>query len=143
VCSEQVVLEIGCGNGSNILPLIEASRDMEGYRLYGCDFAPKSVELVSQHELVKEAASRVTIFEHDISSDQPLPAELNGAVDSIIITFVLSALQKERMQFAVEKLAKALKPGGCIYFRDYGRYDMAQLRFKPARTIGANYYSRG
>ena len=53
VCSEQVVLEIGCGNGSNILPLIEASRDMEEYRLYGCDFAPKSVELVSQHELVK------------------------------------------------------------------------------------------
>merc|ERR1711935_1142841 len=65
VCSEQVVLEVGCGNGSNILPLIEASREMEGYRLYGCDFAPKSVEL--------KAASRVTIFEHDISSDQPLP----------------------------------------------------------------------
>ena len=85
----------------------------------------------------------MTIFEHDISSDQPLPVELNEACDSIIVTFVLSALQKERMQFAIDKLAGALKPGGSIYFRDYGRYDMAQLRFKPARTIGANYYSRG
>ena len=53
VRSEQVVLEIGCGNGSNILPLIEASKNMEQYKLYACDFAPKSVELVSQHELVK------------------------------------------------------------------------------------------
>ena len=35
------MLEIGMGNGSNILPLIEASKNMESYKLYGCDFAPK------------------------------------------------------------------------------------------------------
>lgn len=33
----------------------------------------KSVELVQNHQLVKEAGDRVFIFHHDISSVDPLP----------------------------------------------------------------------
>ena len=85
----------------------------------------------------------VILNKYLISKINRQKSELNGNVDSIILTFVLSALQKEKFEHAVKKLAAVLKPGGSIYFRDYGRYDMAQLRFKPARTIGENYYSRG
>ena len=48
------------GNGSNVLPLIEASKENQNYKIYACDFAPKSVELVKNHELVVNAGERNT-----------------------------------------------------------------------------------
>ncbi|XP_065896745.1 tRNA N(3)-methylcytidine methyltransferase METTL2-like isoform X4 [Dysidea avara] len=56
---------------------------------------------------------------------------------------VFPILQTSRMVSAVANLVAALKPGGLLLFRDYGCYDMAQLRFKPGKCLEKNFYVRG
>lgn len=48
-----------------------------------------------------------------------------------------------RFSSTIKQLSRQLKPGGRIFFRDYGRYDMAELRFKPGKCISEHFYVRG
>ncbi|KAM6368887.1 tRNA N(3)-cytidine methyltransferase METTL2A isoform 2-T2 [Pluvialis apricaria] len=56
---------------------------------------------------------------------------------------VFPILQTNKMQCIVNRLSRLLKPGGMILLRDYGRYDLAQLRFKKGQCLSDNFYVRG
>lgn len=65
------------------------------------------------------------------------------SLDFITMIFVASALPEDFHESIFREMSRLLKPGGMILFRDYGRYDMSQLRFKPGRMLRNNHYVRG
>lgn len=80
----------------------------------------------------------------DAASETVLPPGLEpGSVDVVVMVFIFSALEPAQWKQAVRNIFTLLKPGGEVLFRDYGRGDLAQVRFKKGRYLDENFYVRG
>lgn len=135
------ILEVGCGAGNSVFPLLKATCHDPRVFIYCCDFASGAVELIKSHSSFD--SSRCFAFVHNVCDDAspyPFPDE---SLDVILLVFVLSSIHPDRIQGTVNRLARLLKPGGMMLFRDYGRYDASQLRFKEGCCLSANFYVRG
>lgn len=136
---KKVVLEVGCGAGNTIFPLLASYPEIF---VYGCDFSARAVNLVKTHHDFTE--SRVDAFVcdltvNDLSAHIPL-----SSVDIVTMIFVLSAVTPEKMSLVLQNISKVLKPNGLVLFRDYALGDLAQERFSGKdQRISENFYVRG
>ncbi|XP_047537319.1 tRNA N(3)-methylcytidine methyltransferase METTL6 [Vanessa atalanta] len=133
-----VFLELGCGVGNMIFPLVEEG--FTNFYFYACDFSPRAVEFVKTNKLYDE--NRMKAFCADLTTDDLFENVQEESVDIASLIFVLSAIHPSMWSQVAKVAFKVLKPGGVVLFRDYGRYDMAQLRFKPGHKISENFYMR-
>ncbi|XP_057717356.1 tRNA N(3)-methylcytidine methyltransferase METTL2 isoform X1 [Corythoichthys intestinalis] len=134
------ILEVGCGVGNTVFPILKTNND-PGLFVYCCDFSSTAVELVKANP--EYDPGRCFAFVCDLSDDGAAYPVPDGSLDVVVLIFVLSALHPDKMRASVSRLARLLKPGGVMLLRDYGRYDMAQLRFKKGRCLSDNFYVRG
>ncbi|KAJ1306679.1 hypothetical protein OPQ81_007672 [Rhizoctonia solani] len=137
------VIEIGCGAGNTIFPLLESNRNPK-LNIIGCDYSPKAIEVVKAHPLY--TANHIgTVSAHvwDLAGPILPPGVDSGTVDVVVMVFVLSALHPKEWTQAIKNVYHMLKPGGLVVLRDYGRHDLTQLRFKEGRLLGDNFYVRG
>lgn len=133
----QVLLEVGCGVGNFIFPLLE---EKTRFYIYACDFSPRAVQMVKSHPLYAE--EQVRAFQCDLTRDplgEHVPIE---SVDVVTLIFVLSAIHPEKMRQVLDNVRSVLKPGGLVLFRDYGLYDQAMLRFSPGHKLAEGFYVR-
>ncbi|XP_017842102.1 methyltransferase-like protein [Drosophila busckii] len=134
------IFELGCGVGNTILPLLQYSAE-PNLKVYGCDFSARAIEIISSQPQFDK--KRCEVFVLDATEEQwKVPFEENSQ-DIIVMIFVLSAIQPSKMQRVMDNCYRYLKPGGLLMFRDYGRYDLAQLRFKSGKCLEDNFYVRG
>jgi tRNAThr (cytosine32-N3)-methyltransferase len=136
------ILEVGCGAGNTIFPLVEAhEEDGSPFFVYGCDYSSEAIQIVLDNPAYDEGKCKA--FVYDVTNPLPPPEIPPGTIDVVVCIFVLSALHPETWKTAVSNMWKLLKPGGLVVLRDYGRYDLAQVRFKKERMLQDNFYIRG
>ncbi|XP_060526416.1 tRNA N(3)-methylcytidine methyltransferase METTL6 [Cylas formicarius] len=131
------LFEVGCGAGNFIFPLLELGLN---FKIFACDLSPRAVEIVKLHSLYNE--SLIKVFQCDITSEDVFNTLELESLDIITMIFVLSAIHPDKFLRTLKNVFKLLKPGGVLLFRDYGLYDMAQMRFKPGHKISENFYMR-
>lgn len=140
------ILEIGCGAGNTFFPILEQNKN-PNLKIFGCDYSKVAVDLVRSNPVFSENQEKKIAYSSvwDLANpENQIPEDLEpNSCDIIIMVFVFLALHPDQWEQAVENLRKCLKPGGQILFRDYGRYDLAQVRFKKNRLLDDNFYIRG
>lgn len=134
---KKVLFEIGCGVGNLIFPLIEEKLN---YYFFACDFSTRAIDIFKQNKLYDETF--VKAFQADITNDDIFKEISIESVDVCTLIFVLSAIHPDKFLATLKNIFNCLKPGGTLLFRDYGLYDMAQVRFKPGHKIDENFYMR-
>lgn len=136
------ICEIGCGAGNTFFPILRENEN-EKLRISAVDFSPRAVELVKTSPDFDSEYGHAAVW--DLANEEgDLPEGLEPhSVDIAVMIFVFSALAPKQWSQAMDNLHKLLKPGGKILFRDYGRYDLAQVRFKKNRLLDENFYIRG
>jgi tRNAThr (cytosine32-N3)-methyltransferase len=134
------VLEIGAGAGNTAFPVLAKNKNPQ-LKLHACDFSKKAVEVMRSHESYDPKVMQADVW--DVAGDELPPGLGEGSVDVAVMVFIFSALSPLQWQKAVENVYRVLKPGGEVCFRDYGRGDLAQVRFKKGRYLEENFYIRG
>jgi tRNAThr (cytosine32-N3)-methyltransferase len=155
-------VEIGAGAGNTAFPIMKRNRNPL-LTLHACDFSKAAIKVMKESDLynspeqigtlkasVWDAAAAKTESNPDNSIQDSqeeassLPQGITpGTVDVVLLIFIFSALAPTQWQNCIRNIHHMLKPGGIVLFRDYGRGDLAQLRFKSGRYLEENFYVRG
>ncbi|CEF61738.1 Putative methyltransferase NSUN5 [Strongyloides ratti] len=135
--NQKIILEVGCGVGNTTLPLLK--KIPSSTFIYCSDFSKEAIDKLKLNELYDE--EKCCGFVWDITKNTTFID--NESVDIILCIYVLSALEPQQQILAIKNLTSKLKPGGLLLVKDYGRYDLTQLRFKKNRLINENFYCRG
>jgi methyltransferase-like protein 6 len=169
---EGVLVEIGCGVGNAIWPILEQSystdddkeeettcphpdglsqtqkrrRRRRRWTVYGLDWSSVAIDTLQRDPRFVRAANEHRAFAAvcDVSQIDSIPMTFRnvGTVTSMI--FCLSAISPDRHVLAVQNAIQTLRPGGVLIFRDYGRYDQAQLNLgqQHHKWISENFYRK-
>lgn len=134
------ILEVGAGAGNTAFPILQ-NNENPNLKVHACDFSKTAVDVMRESENYDTKFMQADVWD---AAGEVLPPGLGDeSCDIVIMIFIFSALNPKQWPQAVKNVQRLLKPGGVLLFRDYGRGDLAQVRFKKGRYLEENFYIRG
>ncbi|EOD49284.1 putative actin binding protein [Neofusicoccum parvum UCRNP2] len=139
-----LMLETGAGAGNTAFPILKLNEN-PNFKIHACDFSKTAVDVMRKNEAYDNGEKiQCDVWDVAGEGEQSLPPGIQeGTVDVVLMVFIFSALAPSQWTQAVRNIYHVLKPGGYVLFRDYGRGDLAQVRFKKGRYLEENFYVRG
>jgi tRNAThr (cytosine32-N3)-methyltransferase len=136
------VLEVGAGAGNTAFPIMRMNENAD-LEVIAVDFSKKAVETMRAAEDYNTKIGTVRAEVWDAAGENLPEGVEPNSVDIVIMIFIFSALNPKQWEQTVSNVSQMLKPRGFVLFRDYGKGDMAQVRFKAGRWMEENFYVRG
>ncbi|ESL10012.1 hypothetical protein TRSC58_02260 [Trypanosoma rangeli SC58] len=148
-----VWMEVGCGVGNAILPILEEYGDIDGWRIVGFDISAVAIELLQKKRKSlpeccqgKLVAYVMDPVEEDIlvaASSSGCPLALSaGSVNFVTMIFVLCSIPVKKHLVVLRRVAFCMAEGSIFFFRDYCVEDHAEKRFDPRRQLEENTFTR-
>lgn len=126
------ILEVGCGIGNSIFPLLRANP-----LLFGIGFDISKQAILSIHENAEFQNCRLNAFVADASIPDTYVSKVANiceqGVDFVTLVWTLSAMCLKRREDCVKGIVQCVKTGGVIHIRDFAVGDMRYLKFKARR----------
>lgn len=124
-----VLLEVGCGTGAMIYPILARN---EATKAHCCDFSNRAVEILKLNPMYSEERINAFVFDLVMEGEalfNRIKAHPFGQPTIASLIFVLSAIPPKHHRDVLSNLINCLPIGGTLLFRDFAHGDLAQLRF--------------
>ena len=116
------VLDIGCGTGSLMLPVVQKFREVE---VFGIDFDPTLLALAEKR--LSEYGDRAHLVQVDLRDDSWLSL-ISNPIDAAISATALHWLNTEQLERFYGQLARILRSGGIFLNADHVRSDCERIQ---------------
>jgi Methyltransferase domain len=148
------LVEMGCGVGNALLPLLKndsnASNPVDEriqWTVYGFDLSKNAIDILRKDPRYIEASllERAKCDVCDISMPNVIPSYAHNVAHVTSLLFCLSAIHPSKHKTVLQNVAATLRPGeGVLIFRDYGRFDLAQIKLgtQPSKLLQDNFYRK-
>ena len=136
-----VMIEFGCGVGNALLPLVNEFPTITGL---GVDCSRVAIDLMNKRIMDTGLSHRCSGRVVDLTCPGDALDDISGTADFVSLIFSMSACSPENFTTVRDAALKALKPGGVLLFRDYAKFDLAQIRLAEKQSrLGEDFYVRG
>ena len=123
------VMEIGCGCGSSILPVLASNPQAKATITDVSPTCISQLHAAASSMGVDPETRIISSFACDSTDPGAAGASLFEGIraDYLLIMFTLSAVAPEPQLEMLLNAWRALRPGGRLMLRDHGLYDMVQV----------------